>query len=75
MVQWSFTCKVNDQQKKLDIDIVYRGSHIRSFRKKSYNVVFYKPNTFKNAKEVHLNAEYKDKSLLRNKLSLDFLRI
>lgn len=64
--------KLTINRKKLDIDIVYRGSHIRGFQKKSYNVVFYKPNTFRNAKEVHLNAEYKDKSLLRNKLSLDF---
>ncbi|CAH0207730.1 Inner spore coat protein H [Peribacillus sp. Bi96] len=64
--------KLTINKKKLDIDIVYRGSHIRSFRKKSYNVVFYKPNTFRNAKEIHLNGEYKDRSLLRNKLSLDF---
>ncbi|MFF2288313.1 CotH kinase family protein [Peribacillus butanolivorans] len=64
--------KLTINRKKLDIDIVYRGSHIRDFRKKSYNVIFYKPNTYRNAKEVHLNAEYKDKSLLRNKLSLDF---
>ncbi|WP_458353033.1 CotH kinase family protein [Peribacillus frigoritolerans] len=64
--------KLTINRKKLEIDIVYRGSHIRGFRKKSYNVVFYKPNTFKHAKEVHLNAEYKDISLLRNKLSLDF---
>ncbi|WP_285769393.1 CotH kinase family protein [Peribacillus sp. SI8-4] len=64
--------KLTINKKKLDIDIVYRGSHIREFRKKSYHVVFHKPNTFKGAKEIHLNAEYNDKSLLRNKLSLDF---
>lgn len=66
------TAKLSIEKKKLDIDIVYRGSHIRGFRKKSYNVAFYKPSTYRKAKEVHLNAEYKDKSLLRNKLSLDF---
>ena len=59
-------------KKKLDIDLSYRGSHIRDFRKKSYHVSFYKPNTFRNTKEIHLNAEYKDTSLIRNKLSLDF---
>ncbi|PJN86856.1 CotH kinase family protein [Bacillus sp. mrc49] len=64
--------KLTINKKKLDIDIVYRGSHIREFRKKSYHVVFYKPHIFKGAKEIHLNAEYNDKSLLRNKLSLDF---
>ena len=30
------------------------------------------PRTYGKAKEVHLNAEYKDPSLLRNKLSFDF---
>lgn len=66
------SAKLTIEKKKLDIDIVYRGSHIRGFKKKSYHVSFYKPSTYRRAKEVHLNAEYKDKSLLRNKLSLDF---
>ncbi|MGG3448421.1 CotH kinase family protein [Domibacillus aminovorans] len=64
--------KLTLNKKKYDIDIAYRGSHIRDFRKKSYHVSFYKPSTYRNAKEVHINAEYKDPSLLRNKLSLDF---
>ncbi len=64
--------KFTYQNKKYDIDIVYRGSHIRKFDKKSYHVSFYKPKTFYGAKEVHLNAEFKDPSLMRNKLSLDF---
>ncbi|WP_064094052.1 CotH kinase family protein [Rossellomorea aquimaris] len=59
-------------KKKFDIDIVYRGSHTRKFNKKSYYVSFYKPKTFLGAKEWHLNAEYRDPSLIRNKLSLDF---
>jgi spore coat protein H len=59
-------------KKKLDIDLVYRGSHIRKFKKKSYQISFYKPKTFRNAKEIHLNAEFKDPSLIRNKLSFDF---
>lgn len=57
---------------KLEIHLSYRGSHIRDFKKKSYHVVFRKPSTYSNAKEFHINAEYNDFSLLRNKLSLDF---
>ena len=59
-------------KKKYEIDLAYRGSHIRDFRKKSYHVSFYRPTMYRNAKEVHLNAEFKDISLIRNKLSLDF---
>ncbi|GIM45196.1 inner spore coat protein H [Collibacillus ludicampi] len=56
------------------IDIAYRGSHIREFRKKSYNLKFVKPETFQGNREIHLNAEYIDPSMIRNKLSLDFFR-
>ncbi|MBS4174969.1 CotH kinase family protein [Bacillus sp. FJAT-49736] len=59
-------------KRKFDVDIVYRGSHIRKFAKKSYNVSFYKPSNYQGKKEIHLNAEYKDPSMIRNKLSLDF---
>ncbi|MEK5521714.1 CotH kinase family protein [Heyndrickxia sp. FSL W8-0423] len=59
-------------KRKFDIDVVFRGSHIRKFKKKSYHVSFYKPSHYKGSKEIHLNAEYKDPSLIRNKLSLDF---
>ncbi|GIN84740.1 inner spore coat protein H [Heyndrickxia sporothermodurans] len=59
-------------KKKYDIDVVYRGSHIRKFQKKSYFISFYKPKSYCGSKEIHLNAEYKDPSLIRNKLSLDF---
>jgi len=58
--------------KRLDIDIAYRGSHIRDLSKKSYQVSFYKPKTFRGSKHIHLNAEFKDPSLIRNKLSFDF---
>lgn len=58
--------------KKLEVDINYRGSHIRNFRKKSYEISFFKPNKYKGSKIIHLNAEYRDPSLLRNKLSFDF---
>lgn len=64
--------KLTIHKKKIEIDIAYRGSHIRELRKKSYHVSFYKPTIYRNAKEVHLNAEYMDPSLMRNKLSLDF---
>jgi spore coat protein H len=57
---------------KLDVDIAYRGSHIREFTKKSYHIGFYRPATYQGAREIHLNAEYKDPSFIRNKLSLDF---
>ncbi|MFC4355027.1 CotH kinase family protein [Chryseomicrobium palamuruense] len=64
--------KLTINKRKYDIDIAYRGSHIRDFRKKSYHISFYKPSTYRKAKEIHINAEYKDPSQLRNKLSLDF---
>jgi spore coat protein H len=64
--------KLTYQKRKYDIDIVYRGSHIRKFDKKSYHIMFYKPKLFQSVKEMHLNSEFKDPSLIRNKLSLDF---
>lgn len=62
--------KIN--KKKLDVDLLYRGAHTRKFKKKSYNISFYQPKFYLGAKEIHLNAEYKDISLMRNKLSFDF---
>ncbi|XJZ25742.1 CotH kinase family protein [Bacillota bacterium Lsc_1132] len=59
-------------KKKVEIDLAYRGSHIRKFKKKSYHIAFYKPKTFAGVHEIHMNAEFKDPSLIRNKLSLDF---
>ncbi|MCZ2257670.1 CotH kinase family protein [Sporosarcina sp. G11-34] len=64
--------KLTIYKKKYDIDLAYRGNHIRDLKKKSYRISFYKPGMYRNAKEIHLNAEFKDPSLLRNKLSLDF---
>lgn len=66
------SAKLTINKRKYDIDIAYRGSHIRDFRKKSYHILFNKPSKYNNAKEIHINAEYKDPSQLRNKLSLDF---
>ena len=55
-----------------DIDIAYRGSYTRKFRKRSYRIEFIDPKMFSGAREIHLNAEYKDPSFIRNKLSFDF---
>jgi len=59
-------------KKRYEIGLTLRGSHIREMRKKSYYVEFYSPKKFGQTNEIHLNAEYKDPSLVRNKLSLDF---
>jgi spore coat protein H len=64
--------KLTIGKKKYAIDLAYRGSHTREFRKKSYHISFYKPKMYRQAQELHLNAEFKDPSLLRNKLSFDF---
>lgn len=66
------SAKLTVHKKKYEIDIAYRGSHIRDLRKKSYHVRFYKPAMYRNAKEIHLNAELMDPSFIRNKLSFDF---
>ncbi|WP_221563429.1 CotH kinase family protein [Alkalihalobacillus sp. TS-13] len=55
---------------KYEIQLLYRGAHIRKVTKKSYQFIF--PKVTSGIKELHLNAEYIDKSLIRNKLSLDF---
>lgn len=56
------------------IDIAYRGSYTRKFRKRSYWIDFIEPERFFGAHKIHLNAEYRDPSLIRNKLSLDFFQ-
>ncbi|HJV47253.1 MAG TPA: CotH kinase family protein [Bacillota bacterium] len=57
---------------KYSIGIVYRGYHIRKARKKSYNIQFVQPRSWQGAREIHLNAEYNDPSLMRSKLSFEF---
>ncbi|WML39803.1 CotH kinase family protein [Neobacillus sp. OS1-2] len=54
------------------IGLVYRGNVIRKKKKKSYHIIFEKPYIVNGAHEIHLNAEFNDRSLSRNKLSLDF---
>ncbi|WP_242837422.1 CotH kinase family protein [Desulfitobacterium metallireducens] len=57
-----------------EIGITYRGDHIRRFRKKSYRIDFGGYNKDFQGREIHLNAEYRDPSLIRNKLSFDFFQ-
>jgi len=57
---------------QFSIGLAYRGNVIRKKKKKSYNIIFQKPSTVNGAHEIHLNAEFNDVSLSRNKLSLDF---
>ncbi|MCL6573535.1 MAG: CotH kinase family protein [Bacillus sp. (in: Bacteria)] len=57
---------------RYSIGLSYRGNVIRKKKKKSYNIIFQKPFTVNGAHEFHLNAEFNDPSLCRNKLSLDF---
>jgi spore coat protein H len=64
--------QLNVEGKRLEIDLSYRGSHIRDFNKKSYQITYFKPKIVRNAHQFHLNAEFNDPSLIRNKLSFDF---
>ncbi len=43
-----------------------------NLRRNLIMLCFYKPKKFQGAKEFHLNSEFMDPSLIRNKLSLDF---
>ncbi|WHY71082.1 CotH kinase family protein [Fictibacillus enclensis] len=66
------TLKTENQS--YETTVKYRGAHIRKFPKKSYDFVFPSSRMFTGAKRIHMNAEYNDPSLMRNKLSLDFFR-
>lgn len=59
-------------KERYKIALMYRGSHIREFPKKSYEISFIKPGFFFSQTTIHLNAEYIDPSFMRNKLSFDF---
>ena len=56
------------------VEITYRGALTRNLPKKSFHLKFLKQRTFRGGREIHLNAEYLDPSLLRNKLSFDFFK-
>lgn len=57
-----------------NVQIAYRGAYTRKFRKRSYMIDFNEAEKFHDARKIHLNAEYRDPSLIRNKLSLDFFQ-
>ncbi|WP_246941741.1 CotH kinase family protein [Bacillus pinisoli] len=57
-----------------DMGITYRGHHTRKFPKKSYRIDFGSVNEDFRARELHLNAEYCDPSLIRNRLSFEFFK-
>ena len=59
-------------ENRYSIKLSYRGNVIRDKKKRSYRIVFQKPYKVNGAHEIHLNAEFSDVSLSRNKLSLDF---
>jgi len=63
---------MREGKNKYIIEIAYRGHSIRNHTKKSYTILFQNPHTVKEAHEIHLNAESKDPSFIRNKLSFDF---
>ncbi|WAH36269.1 CotH kinase family protein [Alicyclobacillus dauci] len=58
---------------RCDVQVGYRGSHIREMPKKSYRVEFETPGN-RLVREIHLNAEYNDPSMIRNRLSLELFR-
>lgn len=62
--------KVGNNRYKIGLS--FRGNVIRKKKKKSYQIIFRKPHVVNGAHEIHLNAEFNDVSLIRNKLSLDF---
>ncbi|TDF97674.1 CotH kinase family protein [Paenibacillus piri] len=66
--------KFTVNQKSYRIGIQYRGYHIRKMRKKSFQLLFRSPSMFSGVRELHLNAEYRDPSMIRSKLSFDFFK-
>ncbi|MGE7836155.1 CotH kinase family protein [Viridibacillus arvi] len=64
--------KLKTAKQKLSIKIALRGNQLRKHKKKSYHIIFDKPYFMDGQHEIHLNAEYNDPSLMRNKLSFDF---
>ncbi len=70
---WSdelYDATLNAHNQEHDIGFAFRGNHTRKVKKKSYECIF--SLVTQGIKELHLNAEFYDKSLIRNKLSFDF---
>jgi spore coat protein H len=68
------SAKLRMSQSQFNVEISHRGRHTRRFPKKSYSIRFSKPASTVYGREIHLNAEYIDPSMLRNKLSFDFFK-
>jgi spore coat protein H len=56
-----------------EVEVRLRGSSTKNNPKRSYEVNFIS-NLYRGQKTIHLNAEFWDYSLLRNKLSFDFFK-
>ncbi|MEO4053038.1 CotH kinase family protein [Solibacillus sp. CAU 1738] len=66
--------KLKTATNKLSVKLALRGNQLREHKKKSYHIIFDKPFLFQGQHEIHLNAEYNDPSIIRNKLSFDFFK-
>jgi spore coat protein H len=51
--------------------IGYRGNYSRRFRKPSYDIWFGERRPFPDHRQLHLNAAYRDPSLLRGRLAME----
>ncbi|MFC4803380.1 CotH kinase family protein [Neobacillus sp. GCM10023253] len=60
---------------KFSIATQFRGNYTKKLPKRSYFVQLQRPQLLNGARELHLNAEYKDPSSIRNKLSLDLFQV
>jgi len=67
----SVTGQMMIDNKKFSIKTRYRGHYTKNLPKRSY---FVKLKSRRQPREFHLNAEYKDPSSIRNKLSLDLFQ-
>jgi spore coat protein H len=66
-----FPITLATDHKEYEAWIGYRGRYSRWFRKPSYEVCFQSPEGFLGHTRLHLNATYRDPSLLRARLSLN----
>ncbi|GGE67137.1 CotH kinase family protein [Priestia taiwanensis] len=63
------------RRKQYPVSMSYRGAYTRKMKKRSYSVFLEDKSPLENVHTIHLNAEYNDPSLMRNKLALDFFSI
>lgn len=69
-----FFAQLTINSQSYDIQISLRGNQLRKHKKKSYHIIFEHPHLMDGHHEIHLNAEFNDPSLIRNKLSFDFFQ-